>query len=138
MNLAINKRNRFITYILVGGTAFLVELIVFILLMLTTMENILAVAQTASFIAGLVVSFTGSRLYTFNKTEAYSSGIVRQIYAYVGLAMFNLFATNVIIQWVVGLGASSLLAKVSVMCMVVLWNYTIFNKFIFRAYPKSR
>jgi putative flippase GtrA len=95
----------------------------------------LSVAQTLSFSLGLIVSFTGSRLFTFNNKDAtYTHSVTRQIGSYVVLAVTNLVITNVVIYGLVHyLALMPFVAKVLVMCMVVVWNFLIFQKIIFKS-----
>lgn len=122
-------------YLIIGVLAFAVEYILFIVVY--KFLPIVIVAQTSSFIAGLVVSFSGNRHYTFsaaNSTDNFKHDIKSQAYRYITLAMFNLVCTNVLIYWQVNsLAVDPFIAKILTMAMVVVWNFIIFNKIIFKS-----
>lgn len=119
------------SYILIGGLAFATEFTVFLTLY-ETLPNLL-LAQSLSFLAGLLVSFLGNRHITFvSRTETYTLGATRQLVGYVVLALINLALTNIVIYLLIeGVQVPAVAAKVLVMMMVVAWNYLIFNKIIF-------
>lgn len=119
------------SYILVGGLAFATEFTVFLALY-ETFSNLL-LAQSLSFLAGLLVSFLGNRNITFvSRKETYALNASRQLIGYVVLALVNLALTNIVIHLLIdGAQVPAVVAKVLVMMMVVTWNYLIFNKIIF-------
>lgn len=132
----IKSNRRIVIYGLVGASAFAVEYASFLLLIrVISGPYALSVAQTLSFSLGLIVSFTGSRLFTFNNKDAtYTHSVTRQIGSYVVLAVTNLVITNVVIYGLVHyLALMPFVAKVLVMCMVVVWNFLIFQKIIFKS-----
>ena len=129
------KRNLFShklsSYILIGIAAFLTEYISF-LLIITTISKLL-VAQTISFLMGLIISFFGNRNITFMKTDSYALSGHSQLWRYVLLALCNLLLTNALIYLLVHkAGIDPVIAKVLVMGSVVAWNYLIFSKVIFK------
>lgn len=123
--------NKIRNYVMIGGLAAIVEYASFFII-----YNVLpfvVVAQTLSFILGLVVSFTGSRQYTFNSDRAYHHNAKTQIITYLVLALVNLLISNLLIYTLVhGIAIVPLVAKVIVMGCVALWNFIIFNKFVFK------
>lgn len=119
------------SYFLIGIMAFLTEYISFLLL-ITTFSK-LFIAQTISFMFGLMVSFFGNRNITFMKKEKYALSGNSQVVRYAVLAVCNLLLTNVLIYLLVDkAGVDPAVAKVFVMGSVVTWNYLIFSKVIFR------
>ena len=132
------KYSQIIRYLAVGATAFAVEsgsFIILISLTKTDSEAKLILFQTISFSAGLIISFLGSRYITFKaKKNNYKSALNKQALAFVGLGMFNLITTNVlIISLVYSLSLDEFVAKVIVMLAVVCWNFVIMKKIIFRS-----
>lgn len=125
-------QSRFIKYLAVGGTAFLVEYLMFVAL--NSVGQALFVSQTVSFLSGLIVSFTGNRKLTFRgKDTDYALSGSSQMGRYLVLAFINLALSNLTIYILVdSLGLHALIAKVLVMGAVVVWNFVIFNKIIFR------
>jgi putative flippase GtrA len=127
---------RFITYGVVGVLAFASEYFSFIIIIhaLTTSYSLL-VAQSISFSLGLIVSFTGNRFFSFNDaSRSYTHNIKRQVGMYLVLAGINLLLSNIVIQLLVNVFLiTPPISKLIVMSMVVLWNYIIFNKLIFKS-----
>lgn len=132
-----NQKNRrfsrqFSSYIFIGGLAFACEYILFLAL-IQLASSPLAMAQSGSFLLGLLVSFYGNRNNTFNTDEDYVLTGRTQLRRYVALALSNLLLTNMLIYVLVhGAITEPLVAKVLVMGCVVLWNYAIFSRFIFK------
>lgn len=127
---------RIFTYGLVGGLAFLVEYLSFILLLnIAPAPYTLMIAQSISFCLGLTVSFAGNRFFTFNDiNQTYAHNVQRQAGLYLTLAFANLVLSNIIIYLLVhGFSVIPSISKLVVMVMVVLWNYIIFNKLIFKS-----
>lgn len=90
---------------------------------------ILIASQTISFLCGFVVSFLLNRAWVFKSKEKAS----RQLMKYGLLAAINLVLTNLVMNCMVYvLHINSLVAKISVMAMVAVWNYIIFSKLIFQ------
>lgn len=125
---------RLIRYLFVGGLAFTVEYSSFLLIVFIFSDSFLIVAQTLSFCLGLLTSFMGSQKFTFkHDTKPYYYSKKAQFVSYLSLATANLVVTNIIINLLVGpFDWAPWLAKIATMLSVVVWNYIIFNKFIFR------
>jgi putative flippase GtrA len=124
----------------IGGLAFVGEYLSFLLILsYASPENRLLVAQTLSFCMGLAISFSGNRLYTFKQHSApYHHAVHRQLFAYSMLALANLILSNIAIHLLTQkAGLNSAVAKIIVMLMVVLWNYVIFKKYIFKTTVKE-
>lgn len=132
----ILSNRRVLIYVLVGALAFAIEYASFLLLIRWISGSYaLSVAQTISFSLGLIVSFTGSRLFTFKgKDMTYAHSVSRQLGSYILLAVINLAITNLVIYGLVHyLLFIPFIAKLLVMCMVVVWNFLIFQKIIFKS-----
>ena len=123
--------HRFSSYIVVGISAFLIEYISFFALI--SMASQLLVAQSISFLLGLMVSFYGNRNHTFRSDDSYALTGRSQLRRYVSLAICNLILTNVLIYVLVHyIALTPVVAKILVMGSVVAWNYLIFSRFIFK------
>lgn len=128
----LGAQSKFIKYLAVGGSAFIVEYLMFVVL--SSLGQVLFISQTLSFIIGLIVSFTGNRKLTFRgKNTNYALSGPSQMSRYLALALVNLVLSNLAIYTLVdSFSVHELLAKVLVMAAVVVWNFAIFNKVIFR------
>jgi len=132
----IKSMKRVILYGFVGVLAFLSEYFSFVFLVnAITIPYSLIIAQSISFGFGLIVSFTGSRLFTFKDSDkTYVHSIHKQIGAYAILTIINFCLSNLIIYIIINcFSAAPFIAKLIVMVMVVLWNFFIFNKLIFKS-----
>lgn len=127
-----STHSKFIKYLGVGASAFIVEYLMF--LALNSAGQGLFISQTLSFVSGLMVSFTGNRKLTFaGKGTNYALSSSSQMGRYLLLALINLALTNLTIYiFVEGIGVHALFAKVLVMAAVVVWNFMIFSRIIFR------
>ena len=88
------------------------------------MSNVIA------FATGLATSFTLNKLWSFEGQQKYSGN--KQFIIYFSLAMFNLIFTSIFIKQSVELGLYPSLAKFLSMIMIVVWNFIIFKKIIFK------
>lgn len=132
MNTLITKYivdKRLIRYLFSGGSAFLTEYLIFLVLFYVAKSNI-TTANILSFISGFGVSFLLNRSWVFKSSNQHYR-IKTQIIYYVGLGIFNLvFSTisvNIIHNYTPGY-----LAKMSVVVLIAVWNYTIYKKVLFR------
>lgn len=118
-------------YVMIGGLAAAVEYTSF--LVIYSVLPYVVMAQSLSFVLGIIVSFTGSRQYTFNNQRAYHHSAKTQIISYLSLAFINLLISNLLIYVLVhGVVIIPLVAKIIVMGCVALWNFVIFNRFVFK------
>lgn len=138
IKISINKitapwmTTQFRNYLIIGCSAFVFEYLVFILLL--AKSNNLIFTQSTSFLAGLVVSFFGNRRLTFNRKtgNGYAHNGRSQLIRYLILALINLALSNIIIHFLVAMMLPTLIAKIFVMGTIVLWNFVIFGKYIFK------
>lgn len=117
---------KIIRFIVSGGTAALTEYTTFLLL-----ENsgvLLILANSISFLCGLLVSFLLNRRWVFTS----SGNISSQFASYFALAVINLLLSNTLIHILTQAGVYVLVAKLICMVAIATWNYFIFSKFIFK------
>ncbi|MBP9738929.1 GtrA family protein [Candidatus Saccharibacteria bacterium] len=131
---SLNKIPKLAKYLITGATAFAVEYSSFLLIIGITPGAGLGIAQTTSFTLGLFTSFLGSRLFTFqNNARPYHHDRRIQLLSYALLAFINLILTNVIMSILIhGFNFDHWLAKLIVMGSLVVWNYVILNRLIFK------
>jgi putative flippase GtrA len=124
------KKNwrQFFRYLLVGGSSFLLEYGAFYILLTIYQVNYL-IANSIVYSILAVIGFVLNRLWTFRSKKQ----VTRQIVLYLGLLIFNFLASNVMLYILSGqLQISPLWAKIAVMVIVVLWNFVIYKKVIYR------
>ena len=124
------KNRQFRVYVCVGSSAFVIEYVIFTIL--NHLDVYVAVSQSTSFLAGFVISFLGSRLLTF-KSASFALSQSSQLWRYMMLAAVNLLLSNIVIYVLIqGLHIYPSVSKILVMAMIILWNYAIFSRIIFR------
>jgi len=118
-----------IKYLFVGGSAFLLEYGLFLILNSTL--NLLILANVLSFVVGLVYSFVLHQKWTFAGDHKHDPR--KQAASYLLLALVNVVLTSFIITLLVdSLGVLPFVAKIICMLLVVAWNFLILNKIIFK------
>ena len=90
-------------------------------------------ANAVSFVVGLVLSFTGYRLWSFAGDHVISGR--SQFAGYLGLALVNLVITSTLIHLFVAAGLAPWASKLICMVMVTTWNFFLLNRVIFRRQP---
>ena len=117
-----------IRYVAVGGSSAIIELLSFI--GLYAMLGQVLIANVMSFLIGFFYSFALHKAWSFtgSKDKKHSS----QLILYSLLALVNIIITTVLIEAMIKGGINSSIAKFICMGMVVVWNYIILNKIIFR------
>lgn len=120
---------QFITYVVIGVTAFVADYMTFFVLY-KTLGVALIIANTSGFILGLVTSFILNRMFTF-RAEEFSKKTHHQAVIYLALALFNLIFINVFVLVLKSFGIPPELAKLAGMGVILLWNFVIFSKLIF-------
>ena len=125
-------------YLAAGGAAAGVEYLSFtVLFYFIFAESHIILTQIVSYIIGLVFAFTLHYTWTFKSQN--SSRLLRQQFVlYTLTAAINLLLSTILISLLVRLQIVAWAAKVIVMAIVVLWNYTILNKFIFNPEKSNR
>jgi putative flippase GtrA len=92
----------------------------------------LYIANSISFILGLITSFTLNRLWTFKSSDAqYHKKAAHQFSYYAVLAAINFLLTNLIVEGLVSLSLNAQIAKLVAMVTTSLWNYFLFKFIIF-------
>jgi len=124
-----------VRYLMSGGAAFVIEYLIFVTLFYLT--NHLVLANTISFIIGVVAGFTFHKFWSFAGNHQLNTKV--QIGSTFTLGAINLIMTNVMIfilvEW---LGMLAYISKVVVLILIVVWNYFIFNSLIFKKNIKTK
>lgn len=128
LNKSLLDKSQF-RYLVAGGTAFVVDYL-FLVTVYYVFELPLTLATTVGYFAGFLISFFANRYWVFGKSGA-TRQPVKQVIEYTLLVIFNYFFTLIAIQQLDNIGVKPSIGKIIVMIAIVVWNYLIFQKFIF-------
>ena len=118
---------RIVRFLVSGGSAAAVEFFVFMLL-LGWIDSTL-VANSISFLCGLMVSFTLNRKWVFDS----QARVQRQFIEYFILAIINMVLSGALVYLLVDIWELAPWAgKVLVMGIIACNNYILFSRFIFK------
>jgi putative flippase GtrA len=131
----IKKRSsRVLKFLVAGGSAALIEYVIFLVLNVVLEGRNIAVSQSVSYICGFIVSFILNKFWVFASKGSVRAELVR----YALLAVINLGLSNLVIVLLTNeLAVKPAIAKLIVMGMVAAWNYVIFQNLIFRSEPDN-
>lgn len=90
----------------------------------------LAVATSAGYIVGLLISFFGNRHWVFG-AGAKRKNIFLQSGQYIALLIFNYCFTVLGVTWLHDHDVQPYVGKLIIIAFIVCWNYLLFKKFIF-------
>ena len=120
-------------YLVSGGGTFVVEYGSFLAFSYGLQLNIYA-ALTLSFLLAVVVGFAVNHLWTFPRHD---QAVSRRLSAYAALALVNLGFNYLAVPGLAQLGVPHAVGKILAQCCVVIWNYLILSRLIFRADPAA-
>lgn len=122
--------NSLFRYLLVGGTAFIFEYLVFVGLY-SLFGLWLLLANSLSFLCGLVLSFSLQRAWSFKKSQ-FQKTVRRQFFLYGSLALCNLVIINALLDYLTREGLDPRVGKIVVMAAIVCWNFLLMQRVIFK------
>ncbi|MDO4870979.1 MAG: GtrA family protein [Candidatus Saccharibacteria bacterium] len=125
------RHQNFVRYIISGGTAAVVEYLLFNLLFYIVIKEVLIVSQIISYSAGLLTAFLLHHFWTFKTNGKHKHSSRKQFIMYSTVSITNLVISSFVLVQLKNFGFYPWLAKIIVMGMVVLWNFFIMNKIIF-------
>lgn len=118
---------QFIRYIITGISAALLEYLVFNILYYYM--KTLYIPNSAGMASGLVLSFILNRVWSFRS----KSNTVRQLVMYLALFCINMLISNYAIYLLADvIGITPALSKAMIMSLVVIWNFIIYRKIIYK------
>lgn len=132
---------KFIRYVLVGGSAVIVDFAVFeIILLVIGADNSITlfshsaapekIANTAAVIIGFIYSFVLNRTWAFKSED----NAAKQIILMLILLALNTFISSEAISFMGRtIGIPFVIAKPVMQVAVALWNYFIYDKIIYRS-----
>ncbi|MDB5160560.1 MAG: hypothetical protein JWO99_823 [Candidatus Saccharibacteria bacterium] len=136
-NRMLKKYCQFITYLVVGGTSFLIEMAsLFIFKEFLHFSDVLSVA--ISFWIGFVAAFILQKIITFKNHDKAAKVVGKQLVIYGLLAAWNYFFSLGLVAFFSGT-ASVFVVRTVAIAIITLWNYGIYRAFIFKVVqPKHR
>jgi len=118
---------QFIRYLMVGFGSAAIEFSLF-----TLFDSILGfdirIANPVAITCATAFNFYMNSSYTFKS----SRNKKRSLFLYLLLFLINQIVTTITIVSLVSIGIPSTIAKILTMCCVVIWNYALFRKVIFK------
>jgi putative flippase GtrA len=117
-------------FLAVGFCAFGVEYATFYILYAELAWH-LYIANSLSFILGMITSFSLNRMWTFISHKDYSKKVPHQLSYYAALAIINFILTNVIVETLASISLSPKIGKLIAMITTSLWNYVLYKFIIF-------
>lgn len=115
-------------YVIAGLTTFLCEYLSFVFVYkFFPNENI---AHSISYAVAILVNFSLLRYFVFNKA---STKFQQQALGYIVLIFVNFFLSNIIIYLLHNNNVNAYIAKALTMFIIIIWNYAIMNKLIFKS-----
>ena len=116
-----------IKYLVVGGSSAVIELVLFQLL-----SAVFAIPLAAANVVAVVVSTVFNFLVNRNVTFKSTSNPLRSLVLYLILFALNTTFSTVAISLLAAHGVYPLVAKVCTMACIVLWNFVLYKKVIFK------
>ncbi|HUP26407.1 MAG TPA: GtrA family protein [Candidatus Limnocylindrales bacterium] len=123
------SKTTLITYVLVGGFAYLMEMgSLYYLVHVTGLSPLRGVA--ISFWVGFAIAFIMQKLLTFKNYDRRPAAIMRQLLLYCLLVAFNYGFTLLAVKWL-SATVSVFVIRTLVIGMITCWNFVIYH-FIFK------
>lgn len=117
-----------VRYLLVGGSVYVLELIVIILAQHAGSTPVEAVA--AAFFIGLVVSFLLQKLFTFGDKRTHHKILIPQIVAVTLLVVFN-FGFTILVTKLLQHHLPAVVTRTLALGITTIWNFYLYRTRIF-------
>lgn len=124
---AMIHRGYVIKFLIVGGLSFAIDLGTLALLH-EVFDVVLWLATPIAFIISLLFNFGVQRSFTFRSTNRRDVSFLK----YIALVVFNIGATDVIVNVLAGIGISYAIGKVVSTVLTMIWNYLLYRHWIFK------
>jgi putative flippase GtrA len=116
-----------VRYLVVGVSSAAIEFVLFVLGN-SVLHIDVVISNPVAITCATVFNYILSRNYTFKTTKS----PVRSLLLYALLFVFNQVFSTTAIVLLTGMGIPSPLAKVLTMGCIVLWNFVLYRKVVFR------
>jgi putative flippase GtrA len=121
-------QHRGMRYLFVGGSVYILEVIIIIALQRAGASGVQAVA--ISFTVGLVVSFLLQKLFTFRDKRMAHRIVLTQALAVIALVVFN-FGFTVAMTKIFEQMVSPVIIRTVALGMTTIWNFYLYRTRIF-------
>jgi putative flippase GtrA len=119
----------FVRYVAVGGTTFMIDFGVLVLLHGVLKVNVL-IAASISYWLSILFNFLVNRFWTFSANE--KSELGRHVAFYLVLLGFNYLFTIAFLAFADHIGLHYTVGKIIAVAIQMSWTYVIYKKVIFR------
>ncbi|HVV25592.1 MAG TPA: GtrA family protein [Candidatus Saccharimonadales bacterium] len=126
-------RHHFVRYLLVGGTTFVIDFGILVILHGHLKLN-LGTSASVSYWVSIIYNFALNRYWTFDSRE--KDSLARHISTYMILLILNYLFTVTFVS-VVGAHINYIIAKALAVGIQMIWTYPIYKKYIFVAQAKT-
>ena len=124
-------RSHLVKFLIVGGLSFAIDLGLLVLLH-EAMDVDLWLATPVAFIASLIFNYFVQRSFTFRARSRKGVSMFR----YGLLVVFNIFATDIIVNLFDNLALTYAGGKVVATVSTMAWNFFLYKHWIFRGDPE--
>jgi putative flippase GtrA len=125
------KQSRGLRYLLVGGSVYVLELIVIVLAQNMGATSVEAVAS--SFTIGLIVSFLLQKLFTFGDRRMKHRIVLAQVFAVCALVLVNFWFTLFVTKIFENV-FSPVVTRTVALGITTIWNFYLYRTRIFNAH----
>lgn len=131
MMLFCNKYKKYIIYIFVGGCTTLVNLLVYRYARYIGID--LMVSNTISFIVSVIFAYITNKNYVF-KVEGHNNLdiLLKEFSRFVGMRVGSFVVETILLFIMVKIFPYEIILKLVIGVIVVILNYIISNKFVFK------
>lgn len=127
MKITRGDIERVVKYLFVGGSSALLELLLFQAFYALFGWQIV-VANICAVVIATIYNFLLNRSWAFGKNDK----SIRSVLLYLLLFAFNMTFSSSVISLLVSHGRSSVIAKIFTQACIVLWNYVLYKRVIFK------
>lgn len=119
----------FVRYLLVGGTTFAIDFVLFSVLHSVFGWDVL-IANTVSYWSSIAFNFSVNYKWTFGGAE--TTAFKRQLALYLGLLLFNFGFSSVFLSITIGMGFNPQIAKIIATGLQMSWTYIAYKTVVFK------
>lgn len=122
--------NSTVRYVLVGGSAYVIEIAIILTAQKVNINSIFAVAL--SFWVGLVYTFILQKFFSFKDRRTERKLVASQVFMVTALVIFN-FVFTIAVTALLRHEFPAIVIRTGAIAITVMWNYYLYKKHIFKA-----